>query len=283
MKSALRSKSFLITTHSTLNFQAHVSSRFSIKDSLISDSLKNIPLLEACESGSEHSKEPSLKGMEDVYNFNKSIKINNASLIEKIASPLLPKSKTNDPSLILSTIGSQRRESSPIQLKYKKRNQSVVFSFQETFVDTLKRILSKSFYDRNEEDISNLVKILSQITFFETLGVQKEQNLIERCCRYINIEFCAKGCTVFLYGSQGTKFYIILQGSVGVLLPKNGSFLRSEEFQEVKILKDGDSFGELALISKKTRSASIVCKEDCYFAVLEKKYFFEILCLLIFL
>jgi CRP-like cAMP-binding protein len=46
---------------------------------------------------------------------------------------------------------------------------------------------------------------------------------------------------------------------------------------EIKVLKTGESFGELALISKKHRMASILCKEECSFAVLEKKYFYEIL------
>lgn len=37
------------------------------------------------------------------------------------------------------------------------------------------------------------------------------------------------------------------------------------------ILKDGDSFGELALISLKPRSATIRCLTNCKFAVLSKK------------
>ena len=40
---------------------------------------------------------------------------------------------------------------------------------------------------------------------------------------------------------------------------------------EVTILKEGNSFGELALISsQKTRQATIRCLTDCYFGVLEK-------------
>ena len=38
---------------------------------------------------------------------------------------------------------------------------------------------------------------------------------------------------------------------------------------EVKILKEDDYFGELALIDKIPRSATIVCMEDCVFGVLE--------------
>lgn len=46
---------------------------------------------------------------------------------------------------------------------------------------------------------------------------------------------------------------------------------------EVKILRTGTTFGELALISKKPRAATIICKEDCDFGILEKKDFNRIL------
>lgn len=46
---------------------------------------------------------------------------------------------------------------------------------------------------------------------------------------------------------------------------------------EVKILRAGTTFGELALISKKPRAATIICKEDCNLGVLEKKDFNSIL------
>jgi CRP-like cAMP-binding protein len=47
--------------------------------------------------------------------------------------------------------------------------------------------------------------------------------------------------------------------------------------KEVKELSDGEAFGELALLNKKPRAATILCKEDCHFAVLDKKHFKMIL------
>lgn len=35
----------------------------------------------------------------------------------------------------------------------------------------------------------------------------------------------------------------------------------------------GDSFGELALLKNSKRLASIICKEDCHFGVIDKKIF----------
>jgi len=47
---------------------------------------------------------------------------------------------------------------------------------------------------------------------------------------------------------------------------------------EVRVLSAGSSFGELALIENNARSASAICKEDCYFAILEKEDYKKILC-----
>lgn len=51
---------------------------------------------------------------------------------------------------------------------------------------------------------------------------------------------------------------------------------------EVKILGGGSAFGELALIENKPRAATIRCKENCHFAVLDKTYFVHILSKVLF-
>lgn len=303
MRPSLRSKSFLISSKQEfLTFRekkiVKKKSTFLNLEEPAIDSLKsipNIPEFEAKENNptpsSSSSKSNSLSkrnsklgDFEQVYNFNKTLSVKNAIKIEKLTLPTIsppPSSQKLKESLILSPLFSKRREStmtnSSSSALLRKRN-AKIFTVEESFLDTLKRILKKQYNERTEDDIKLLVKLLSQISFFQTLGVQNEQNIIEKCCNYFNIEFANKGSYVFLYGSQGTKFYVILQGSVGVMVPKFGNFTKKDDFLEIKILKTGESFGELALISKKPRSASILCKEDCYFAVLDKKYFFEILC-----
>lgn len=42
---------------------------------------------------------------------------------------------------------------------------------------------------------------------------------------------------------------------------------------EIKVLNAGSSFGELALMENKPRAATIRCKEDCIFSVLDKRNF----------
>lgn len=41
----------------------------------------------------------------------------------------------------------------------------------------------------------------------------------------------------------------------------------------VKNLRTGDSFGELALLKNSKRLASIICREDCHFGIIDKKIF----------
>lgn len=93
---------------------------------------------------------------------------------------------------------------------------------------------------------------------------------------------------VFELGSIGAKFFIILKGSIGILveiprqveeiLPTGEKIIKNEFIlTEVKILGNGSSFGELALLEKKPRAATIICKEDTHFAVLQSKYFDKIL------
>jgi CRP-like cAMP-binding protein len=45
----------------------------------------------------------------------------------------------------------------------------------------------------------------------------------------------------------------------------------------VKIFKQGDAFGEIALITNQKRTATIVCKEDCHLLALNKSAYNEIL------
>ncbi len=50
--------------------------------------------------------------------------------------------------------------------------------------------------------------------------------------------------------------------------------------KEVKVLCEGDSFGELALLDRKKlkpRQATIISKEDCDFCYLEREDFLQIL------
>jgi len=135
------------------------------------------------------------------------------------------------------------------------------------------------------------MKFTQNVKFFEELSSEVH----EKCCKYITLEQMKAGEVVFELGkranqevtregSMGTKFYIILRGRVGisVMIPyevevelENGQTeMRTEKrLTEIKIIGEGTYFGEKALLERKPRAATITCKDECMFAVLEKEFF----------
>ncbi len=142
--------------------------------------------------------------------------------------------------------------------------------------------LQKPSEQRDEFDIKVIFLSTENVKFFQDYGPQTHLE----CCRYMNCEHWKSQSILFQIGSIGTKFFIILKGFVGVwvnlpkiILDEKGKAIEQNEIvlTEVKTLGPGSSFGELALLDNRMRSAMIKCKEECEFAVLDKKHFNEIL------
>uniref|UniRef100_A0A8C8SL43 Rap guanine nucleotide exchange factor 4 n=1 Tax=Pelusios castaneus TaxID=367368 RepID=A0A8C8SL43_9SAUR len=77
------------------------------------------------------------------------------------------------------------------------------------------------------------------------------------------------GTVLFNQGEEGTSWYIILKGSINVVIYGKGV---------VCTLHEGDDFGKLALVNDAPRAASIVLREDnCHFLRVDKEDFNRIL------
>lgn len=75
------------------------------------------------------------------------------------------------------------------------------------------------------------------------------------------------GANAITQGEEGREFFIILKGSVSVLVkdPGNG------EESQIAVLGPGGSFGDLALMEPNSiRRASCQCREDTAFAILHQ-------------
>ncbi|OGR88531.1 MAG: hypothetical protein A3J74_05645 [Elusimicrobia bacterium RIFCSPHIGHO2_02_FULL_57_9] len=108
-------------------------------------------------------------------------------------------------------------------------------------------------------DFGLLAAMLRKVDFFTPLTIGQ----IERLIPYIMLFSCRKGETVFKQGEIGDAFYIIQSGKVEVKV-KTG-FLFSKTVQN---LGPGDFFGEIALISREPRTATIKCLEPVALFVL---------------
>lgn len=136
-------------------------------------------------------------------------------------------------------------------------------------VKTIISICNKKPNERQSQEIALLADVTRNCKVFKALIETSGTASHYQCCKYLGYQFCPFSDYLFKYGEKGTKFYIIISGTVGIEIPKKGP--NGEEiFIEVTTLNSGSSFGELALESSKPRGASIKCKNDSHFMYLEK-------------
>ena len=89
----------------------------------------------------------------------------------------------------------------------------------------------------------------------------------ERLGRLMDEVDVAAGTVVIREGNTGGEFFIVVDGSVGI---RKGS-------RRVRTLGPGDFFGEIALIDKGPRSASVIVEEPAHLLVLSSREFHSML------
>lgn len=80
-------------------------------------------------------------------------------------------------------------------------------------------------------------------------------------------EAVAKGGVVFQQGKKADSFYLIYGGSVRIVRRQN-----NKEIQLARLVRE-DYFGEMALVEKRTRSATVVALADTLLLVLSRQNF----------
>ena len=158
--------------------------------------------------------------------------------------------------------------------KYMKRKDSVLVfkELGEENYSQLLSILAMEPHLRTAGHISLLSSFAKNFKFFADIRNSVSESALIQCCRALKLAHFSAGSFVFTQGEVGSQFFIILSGSCGIIqsTPKQRSRL-------LQILRPGDCFGELALIANKTRAASVLCREDAHFAVLDKDDYKRIL------
>ncbi|XP_029967613.1 rap guanine nucleotide exchange factor 4 isoform X2 [Salarias fasciatus] len=130
----------------------------------------------------------------------------------------------------------------------------------------MRMILRKHPSERTADDLEIIYEELLHIKALSHLSTTVKQEL----AGVLIFESHAKAGTVlFNQGDEGTSWYIILKGSVNVVIYGKGV---------VCTLHEGDDFGKLALVNDAPRAASIVLREDnCHFLRVDKEDFNRIL------
>jgi len=132
-------------------------------------------------------------------------------------------------------------------------------------LDSLISILQLTPRDRSLRQRLFVAAYMGDVGFFKRLAKDEGENACKQCCQALLYETYSVGEFVFRQDDLGDRFYIVLEGSCGVLIETDRSI------QEVRTYGPGDSFGELALLQNQPRAASIQCKTLCHFAVLRRE------------
>ncbi len=98
-----------------------------------------------------------------------------------------------------------------------------------------------------------MIELLKKIHLFENLSEPELEKILPLCIK----QTFRAGTTVFKEGEPGDRCYIVLSGVVRI-----SKFIPNIGEEALAVLKQGDYFGEMALIDNFPRSANAITNED---------------------
>jgi CRP-like cAMP-binding protein len=133
-------------------------------------------------------------------------------------------------------------------------------------IEMLRAVAHEAQSIRHLDDFRNAILVnqfFASSPVFRSLSVESIDFLSSRG----TLEYFDQGQSVFMQGDNGDSLYLILRGSVDVLV---------HEIQ-IKRLYQGSFFGEIALIANIPRTATISTAEPCVFFKISSDAFWEVL------
>lgn len=110
--------------------------------------------------------------------------------------------------------------------------------------------------------------LLSGHPLFRELG----QEVRERIGAYATTRHVERGATIFMKGDPGTCLFAVYAGTVEIIVPsvegKNAV---------VNLIKEGEIFGEIALLDGRPRTAEAIAFTDCTLMVIDRRDFLPLL------
>ncbi|OGS44149.1 MAG: hypothetical protein A2539_00870 [Elusimicrobia bacterium RIFOXYD2_FULL_34_15] len=120
----------------------------------------------------------------------------------------------------------------------------------------------------SREEVKWLIGILKKIEFFATISLEDVDKIIEHFSLY---EY-PKGKSIIKESESGIALYIIKSGRC-VVFKRRLLFLR----KTIAILKEGDVFGEMSLLSNNLTSATVKTLQQTKIFVYLKSDFLQLL------
>ena len=90
----------------------------------------------------------------------------------------------------------------------------------------------------------------------KSLALLNEDQLVA-FLNYVEVVNCARMATLFREGQRASSMYLILDGEMRVYTKQNNG-----EMILLRLLESGDAFGEVALLTKASRTASVEAVRD---------------------
>lgn len=112
-------------------------------------------------------------------------------------------------------------------------------------------------------DYDKVDKLIERVDLFH--GLTRDE-LLKIFSKGITMRV-AKGETIFHKGTVGSQMYVVLGGTVGVF---DGN-------KQLATLHTGDMFGEMALVNREPRSASVIALEEAKLFVLSENTFQQLM------
>jgi CRP-like cAMP-binding protein len=104
-----------------------------------------------------------------------------------------------------------------------------------------------------DKDLAEFSRLSRKIKLFTLM----KMDLLEKIMAWVMIYEYEKGEKICAQGAKGDCCYIVYEGALTVKV-KKGLFSLSKE---IATLEPGDILGEMSLISRNPRTATVVCKE----------------------
>lgn len=121
------------------------------------------------------------------------------------------------------------------------------------------------------EDGTDVKVTAERLKALKILSDFDEKTLEELTTRFATERF-APGSVVVHEGDLGDKFYLIVRGEVTV-----DKLMLDGTFKHLTVMRDGDTFGEIALLKSTPRTATVKTQTECLFLSLQREAFFKLL------